>query len=115
MYCDLEVMKSENGKPTMDAVIMAEATISGLNLVTNNSRDFLSYEKGENKRKYDRRDVSPRASDIAKLNKKLGYIYETKKLERFTPKPLSPSQYVMWFKDSGAFGMRESYPGVDFI
>lgn len=114
-YCDAGVMKSKDGKPTMDAIIMAEATISGLNLVTNNSRDFLSYEKAEMKQRTDKKDKSPRATDIAKLNKKLGYVYETKKLEKFTPKPFSSSQYVNWYKDTGAFGMREDYPGIEFI
>ncbi len=108
------IMKGEKGNPSMDAIIMAEATVAGLNLVTNNSRDFLAYEKNDKNRRKDCKDKSQRATDIAKFNKKEGFVFKTKKGETYSPKPYSSSQYVMFFKTTGAFDMREKYSGVKF-
>lgn len=69
IYISTSTMRSEDNHPMKDALIMAEATVAGLSLVTNNVKDFTNYDK------YRKEKSGKRTIDIRSLNDGLGYAY----------------------------------------
>lgn len=69
VYTSTSTMRSEGGHPMKDAIIMAETTVAGLSLVTNNVKDFTNYDK------YRKEKSGKRMRDIRSLNDGLGYAY----------------------------------------
>lgn len=107
-YIRSGVMQKENGCAS-DALIMAESTVCGLNLVTGNTHHFIDYEPGE----VEKGHSTSRAEDIQNLNKKLGYVFVNGKKERIVPKPCTPEYYFENFKN-GKYALIEDKPEISY-
>ena len=111
-YVKSGVMKTENGKPTQDVIIMAQATVAGLNLISDNFVDFYLYRCG----KVDfEKDESRRAKDIQNINEKMGYSFTTITGDDFVPRPYTSKEYVNIFKDVNLFNIRNKYEGFEMF
>ena len=97
-YLESGVMQVRKKNNYGDSLIMAEASLLGLNLLTMNSRDFSFYDDecgGKRKKNH-------RANDIMELNKRKKLSYTTMAGMRVTPRPYSPEEFMELFK-SGMF------------
>lgn len=97
-YLEAGVMQVRKRNNFGDALIMAEASLLGLNLLTMNSSDFSYYddEYGNKRKKHHR------ANDIMQLNKNKKLSYTTMAGMRVTPRPYLPEEFIELFK-SGMF------------
>lgn len=113
-YIRKEAMEdeNENGFLTSDAIIMAQASVSGLNLVTSNHKHFLYYSKFINKKK--KEVVRTRADDIEEINSRHGLYFEMKNGDTFVPRPYSPAEYFELYKN-GPFYEQGKYDEIDLI
>lgn len=93
IYIDSAVMKSED-KRFMDALIMAESSILGINLISNNVRDFSYYMEDS----YVDRVKAKRAKDIQRINEKNGYMYHTTDGQKIVPRPYTSEEFLNLFR-----------------
>lgn len=101
--------ENENGSATSDAIIMAQSSVAGLNLVTCNYKHFLFYgAKNPKKQKIDRE----RADDIEEINSKFGLHFVMNNGEQFVPRPHSPAEYFELYR-GGNFYEQESYEDIE--
>ena len=104
--------ENENGLPSSDAIIMAQSSVAGLNLVTSNHKHFLYYSKFINKHK--KEVVRTRADDIEEINSRHGFYFEMKNGETFVPRPYSPAEYFELYRN-GPFYEQKNYDDIDLI
>lgn len=103
--------EDENGMATSDAIIMAQSSIAGLNLLTCNYKHFLYYEKFLNKHKKSTHRL--RADEIEQVNSKNGLYFTMHNGTTFVPRPCSPAEYFELYR-GGNFYELEEYENVDF-
>lgn len=103
--------ENENGSATSDAIIMAQSSVAGLNLVTCNYKHFLYYFLST-KKKMQQVDRE-RADDIEEINSKFGLHFVMNNGEQFVPRPHSPAEYFELYR-GGNFYEQESYADVEF-
>lgn len=104
--------ENENGLPTSDAIIMAQASVVGLNLVTSNHKHFLYYSNFMHKKR--REVVRTRAEDIEEINSRHGLYFEMKNGETFVPRPYSPAEYFELYR-GGPFYEQGEYDEINLI
>ena len=113
-YIKSGVMEDEdkNLSITADAIIMAQSSIAGLNLITSNQKHFLYYDHGIKKNK--KEVIRNRADDIEKINSRHGLYFEMNNGVSFVPRPCSPAEYFELFK-GGPFYEQENYEDIDLV
>ena len=111
-YIKTGVMKDENGDGSLssDAIIMAQSSIAGLNLVTCNYKHFLYYFSSSKKK--NQQHGRERADDIEEINSKFGLYFVMNNGESFVPRPHSPAEYFELYRD-GNFYEQENYENVE--
>ena len=107
-YIRSGVMQKENCSAS-DALIMAESTVCGLNLVTGNTHHFIDYEPGE----VEKTHSTSRAEDIQNLNKKAGFVFVNDKNETVVPRPCTPEYYFEHFKN-GKYALMDNNPDIAY-
>ena len=109
-----EAMEDENKNkmPTNDAIIMAQSTVAGFNLVTCNHKHFLFYLTRVKHK--DRENFRKRADDIEEINSAYGYYYVMNNGEIFVPRPCSPAEYFELYRGGNFYELSE-YENVDLI
>lgn len=94
-YTSTSTMRTEleNGQPTKDALIMAEATILGLSLLTNNVKDFTNYDRHRHEKS------GKRTMDITHINDRMGYSFEVDG-KKLVPLPCTSFEFLQNFRDN---------------
>ena len=92
-YIQKNAMNNDGGKPMRDALIMAEATILGLSLITNNVRDFTNYNPSR------KQASGKRMSDIQHINEARNYSYYIEGI-KFVPAPYTSFQFLELFRNN---------------
>lgn len=91
-YIQRGVMRADkNHVPERDAEIMAEATVLGVNLITNNFTDFKNYDKEEHKKS------GARSTDIETVNERLDYAIDVNNM-KIIPRPYTSYEYLINFR-----------------
>ncbi len=101
IYISTSTMRSEDNHPMKDALIMAEATVAGLSLITNNVKDFTNYDK------YRKEKSGKRMRDIRSLNDGLGYAYFIDG-QKIIPAAYTSFEYLQIFRN-GQFVVDDKY------
>lgn len=93
-YTSASIMRGEkeDGKPTKDALIMAESTIIGLSLLTNNVKDFTNYDRHRHERS------GQRMLDITHINNRMPYAYYIGE-QKIVPAPYTSYEFLRTFRD----------------
>lgn len=102
-YIDSGVMKNEE-KRFADAMIMAEASFLGLNLISNNVKDFSYYTEDS----VADRSKARRSKDIQRINEKNGYIFHNTDGLKIVPRPYTSDEFLELFR-SGLFLGRPNF------
>lgn len=105
-YMKTSTMRSENGRPTKDALIMAESTILGLSLISNNVKDFNNYDKYRKEKKGKRKD------DIMHINDRMGYACGING-QKVVPAPYTSFEYLKYFRDGIFVTHKKMYDAID--
>lgn len=107
-YTSTSTMRAEleNGQPTKDALIMAEATILGLSLVTNNVKDFTNYDHHRHEKS------GKRTMDITHINDRMGYAYYLGE-QKIIPTPYTSFEFLQNFRDNVFAVKPEIFDAID--
>lgn len=105
-YMQTDTMRSEGGRPTKDALIMAESTILGLSLISNNVKDFKDYDR------YRKEKKGKRKLDIMHVNDRMGYSYEIDG-QKIVPAPQTSFEYLQLFRDGIFIAHENMYNALD--
>ena len=105
--------KDKNEEIASDAVIMAQCSAAGINLITGNRRHFLFYEEND-RRKRRKAVIRDRADDIQDINSRHGKYFEMKNGKSFIPRPYSPAEFFELYRD-GEFYEQKEYEEIDLI
>lgn len=91
-YIKTDTMRSVDNHPMKDALIMAESTVLGLSLVTNNVKDFTNYDR------YRKEKSGKRMMDISRINDRMGYSLFIDN-QKIVPAPYTSFEYLQNFRD----------------
>lgn len=107
-YTSTSTMRTEleNRQPTKDALIMAEATILGLSLITNNVKDFTNYDRHRHEKS------GKRTLDIAHINDRMGYSFKVND-KKLVPMPCTSFEYLQNFREKNFIAKPEVYDAID--
>lgn len=93
-YVHNGAMRAEDKtKPMKDAIIMAEASVLGVSLITNNVKDFTNYDRSRKQKD------GKRMEDIRRINDLRNYSYFIDS-EKFTPAPYTSHQFLQVFRSN---------------
>ena len=102
--------EGESGQITSDAIIMAQSSIAGINLLTCNYKHFLYYENHLNEKK--KKTYRLRADDIEAINSQFGLYFAMHNESVFVPRPCSPAEYFELYR-GGNFYELEEYENIE--
>ncbi len=108
IYTSTSTMRSKDKHPMKDALIMAEATVAGLSLITNNVKDFTNYDK------YRKEKSGERMRDIRSLNDGLGFACFIDE-RKIIPAPYTSFEFLQIFRDKQFVVDNEFYKAIKII